>query len=202
VPVADTIPYPWPFDGEPGLAPARCALVLVGLQEHWRRLDDTDAISRAVVLADTLRARGVLVVWVRSARDGHARRPATDLPVLDSAGAAFVVEPGAEDLVIATGTHDAFLDTSLHTWLRALGRDHLVFAGLAAETVLDSTLRSANDRGYECLTLHDLAVPFDPGTGRRALHSITMSGGIFGAVGSTTDLVAALCDPLQEETAP
>ena len=39
MPVPDTIPYPWPYDDEAGLAPRRCALVLVGLQEQWRGLD-------------------------------------------------------------------------------------------------------------------------------------------------------------------
>jgi nicotinamidase-related amidase len=147
----------------------------------------------------------VLVVWVVARRDDHARRPAPDLPACEAAGAALLARPEPGDLIVDTTTHDGFLDTPLDAQLRARGRDHLVFAGLAAETVLDSTLRSANDRGYECLTLLDLAVPFEPETGGRALASITMSGGIFGAIGRSTALVAALGDPtpgdpLQEET--
>ena len=54
------------------------------------------------------------------------------------------------------------------------------------------TVRSANDRGYECLTLSDATAPLDGATGARELHSVTMSGGIFGAVGTSDGLLAAL----------
>jgi nicotinamidase-related amidase len=53
-------------------------------------------------------------------------------------------------------------------------------------------VRSANDRGYECLTLTDATAPLDAGTGARELRSITMSGGIFGAIGTATSLLDAL----------
>jgi nicotinamidase-related amidase len=67
-----------------------------------------------------------------------------------------------------------------------------VFVGYGAEAAVDSTLRSANDRGYECLTLIDAVAPFDPDTGRHALSSITMSGGIFGAIATTDAFIDAL----------
>ncbi len=73
----------------------------------------------------------------------------------------------------------------------------MLLAGFASELLLDSTLRSANDRGYECLTLSDAVAPFDPDVGERALASITMSGGIFGAVGTTAAVLDALCVPAQ-----
>jgi nicotinamidase-related amidase len=192
VPVADTIPYPWPYDDEAGLAPSRCALVIVGLQERWRLLDTDSAVERIVALAEILRSRGVLVVHVRHARLPWRRRPGVDLPTSGDPDVAPLLAPAAADVVIEASTHDGFIDTTLDAHLRAHGRDHLVLVGLAAETLLDSTLRSANDRGYECLTLRDLAIPFDPATGERALASITMSGGIFGAIGSTDAVVAAL----------
>jgi nicotinamidase-related amidase len=200
VPVADTIPYPWPYDAESGLAPSRMALVLVGVQAQWRALDTDRAVERMRAVAYTLRLRGVLVVHVRHAAVTPPRRPGDDLPMAGDASAALLLLPGHCDLVVAAATHDGFLDTTLDAQLRAHGRDHLLLAGLAAETVVDSTLRSANDRGYECLTLHDLAVPFDPATGARALASITMSGGIFGAIGSSDAVLAAVGDPIPEET--
>jgi nicotinamidase-related amidase len=55
-----------------------------------------------------------------------------------------------------------------------------------------STLRSANDRGYECLTIADACLAADTETQRGAISSIEMSGGIFGAVGSTDAVIAAL----------
>ena len=63
------------------------------------------------------------------------------------------------------------------------------------ETAVYSTLGAANDRGYECLALADASAFHDAGVGPRALASITMSGGIFAAVGTTS----ALCDALLEE---
>ena len=58
-----------------------------------------------------------------------------------------------------------------------------------------STLATGNDRGYECLALADASAAHDPAVGARALNSITMSGGIFAAVGTTT----ALCDALVKD---
>jgi nicotinamidase-related amidase len=69
-------------------------------------------------------------------------------------------------------------------------------AGYGAEATVDSTLRSANDRGYECLVLTDAVAPFHDALGARALASVTMSGGIFGAIGTSADLLGALATPV------
>jgi nicotinamidase-related amidase len=69
---------------------------------------------------------------------------------------------------------------------------YVVLAGLASELTVDSTVRTLNDRGHECLVLTDACAPVDRGLGRHAHASLTMSGGIFGALGTTTDLLAAL----------
>jgi nicotinamidase-related amidase len=198
--VDDTIPYPWPFDGDVGLDARRAALVVCGLQQHWVS-PEAPAVVTITGLADELRALGVLVAFVRHARIASASRPGGDLPVVDTTGAALAWLPPAGDLVIDAHAHDGFLGSRLEAELRAARRDHLLFAGFAAETLVDSTLRSANDRGFECLTLEDAVVPFDPVTGARALVSVTMSGGIFGAVGSSRAVVAAYGAPAQEEIA-
>ena len=67
-----------------------------------------------------------------------------------------------------------------------------MLGGLGAEITVDSTLRSANDRGYECLALTDACAPLDPSSAPTRCSSIDMSGGIFGAVGTTS----AVLDPL------
>jgi nicotinamidase-related amidase len=191
LPVLDSTPYPWPYDDPDGLDPARGALVLTGVQRCWAALDTTDVLDRITALASALRDVGVLVVHVRHARTGTAVRPGADLPLVTDLSAALLLAPAPTDLVIEATTHDGFLDTPIDAELRARRRDHLLFAGLAAETVLDSTLRSANDRGYECVTLTDAAAPFDPKIGARALSSITMSGGIFGAIATTHGVAVA-----------
>jgi biuret amidohydrolase len=196
--VEDTIPYPWPFDGGAGLVPERAALVVCGLQHHWTTADGA-ATATIIRLADTLRRRGVLVVLVRHARAAGARRAAPDLPAIGAPGAHLATEPQPDDVVVDTHTHDGFLGSRLEAELRARRRDHLLVGGFGAETMVGSTLRSANDRGFECLTLSDASFPIDTHTGERELASITMSGGIFGAVGSTRAVVAAYGASVEEE---
>ena len=57
---------------------------------------------------------------------------------------------------------------------------------------MHSTMRSANDRGYECLLVVDACAPLDPDLVPPAISMVEMSGGIFGAVGTTAPVLAAL----------
>jgi len=189
--VTGTDPYPWPYDAADGLRPDRLALVVDGAQARWAS-DATELLEHIDVVARTLRAEGVLVVFVRHARPSTTRRRRDDLPVEHSRAWELAWTPDPRDLVVDSPGCDGFLSGRLDFELRARGRDHLLFAGLASEVLVDSTLRSANDRGYECLTLRDLVHPFHPDTGERVLASVTMSGGIFGAVGSSDAVLAAL----------
>ena len=52
-------------------------------------------------------------------------------------------------------------------------------------------MRSANDRGYECLLVADATTAIDPDVTPRALSMVEMSGGIFGAIGYTGAVTAA-----------
>ena len=86
---------------------------------------------------------------------------------------------------------------------RAAGRDHLLLAGFGLEAPVHSTLRSANDRGYECLLLLDACAPLDPSLTPASRSMIEMSGGIFGAVGTVGALLGALdLPPLVPDTSP
>ncbi len=53
-------------------------------------------------------------------------------------------------------------------------------------------MRSANDRGYECLLVVDACAPLDPDLVAPATSMVEMSGGIFGAIGTTDPVLAAL----------
>jgi biuret amidohydrolase len=170
-----TSPYPWPYDG--GLDPRRLALVVVGAQGWWaeRTVDPAGALEAVERMAKVVRDAGGTVVAVR--RDG-AGPP--------------VFEPAAGDVVLGCTGMSGFAGGPLDLHLRAAGLDHVALGGLGLETALYSTMGGANDRGYECLALADAAAPHDRAAGERALSSITMSGGIFGAVGTTSDLVDLL----------
>jgi nicotinamidase-related amidase len=193
--VPDTDPYPWPYDAVPGetFDPTRLALLVCGAQEHWREGPSTEAaLTRVDRIAPAVRAAGGILVWIRHGRDPVAARTHRHLPAVDEHGYAALRAAAPGDLVIEARGYDGFRSGRLDDALRAARRDRLAFAGLAGEVLVDSTLRHANDRGYECLTLADAVAPLDPATGARALDSVTKSGGIFGAVGTTSALLAAL----------
>ncbi|RZI92158.1 MAG: isochorismatase family protein, partial [Microbacterium sp.] len=64
--------------------------------------------------------------------------------------------------------------------------------GAGLETCVHSTMRSANDRGLECLLVLDACVAYDPDLVAPARSQVEMSGGIFGAVGDTSAVLDAL----------
>jgi nicotinamidase-related amidase len=107
-------------------------------------------------------------------------------------GDELAVRPAPADAVVdATGV-DGFFGSNLDALLRRWGCTHLAMAGFGLEGPVHSTLRSANDRGYECLLLADACAAMGEQTRRGALSTVTMSGGIFGAVGTVADLAALL----------
>jgi nicotinamidase-related amidase len=166
-----TTPYPWPYDGR--LDPARFALVVVGAQGWWaaRTSESASVLDTLERTAKVVRDAGGVVVVVHRAGAGEPMFPAA-----------------AGDEVLGCTGMSGFAGGPLDLRLRALGRDHLAVGGLGLESAVYSTLSGANDRGYECLALADASAPHDAHAGERALSSITMSGGIFGAVGTTSDL--------------
>lgn len=188
-------PYPWPYDRGPGEAidARRLAVVVAGWQPFWlERVAgpvDLGVVLRAV---DDLRAAGSVVLWVRHGAPGGSRRRPTHLPTVGSSGWELLSVPAEADVVVDTPGFDAFLVEWTDLELRRRGRDRLVMAGLGTEGPVSATTRSANDRGYECLTATDLVAHHDPLTGAAQLSSTCMSGGIFGAVGRAADLLAEL----------
>ena len=64
--------------------------------------------------------------------------------------------------------------------------------GSRLEGAVHSTMRSANDRGYECLLLSDCTGATDVGNYEAALKMVTMQGGVFGAVATSEALLASL----------
>lgn len=192
--VPATEPYPWPYDGE--LDPARFALVVAGAQQAWveRSLDAERVTGTLVQVATRLRQVGGLVVVLRHART--ARRRAPSLPPARTDSAWLSVPPiSIADVIVDAGGIDGFHASNLDDTLRARGVDHLVIGGFGHEAAVDSTLRSANDRGYECLLLTDAVASFEPALRAHAFASVAMSGGIFGALGTSSALLTALPRP-------
>ncbi len=188
--VCATNPYPWPYDGS--LCAHTTALVVCGAQ---RRLVDAAPDGAAIAerlasLAESLRPLGARVVWVRHGTRS-ARRGLDILPERGSDGWELAVSPDPADVVVDAGGWDGSFASDLDDVLRAACRA-VVLGGVASELTVDSTVRTLNDRGHECLVLTDGCAPLDADLGDRAHHSLTMSGGIFGALGTIANLTAAL----------
>ena len=194
----DSQPYPWPFDGGDAKAidASRTMVLACGMQQHWLDLAMQGAEATAVHICDFVdrcRVGGVAVMWIRHgrARGGHRSIDRT-LPAVGSEAWSLIALPEPDDIVIDTPGHDAFLVGWTDVELRGRGVDKLVLVGIGTETTVNGTLRSANDRGFECVTLTDAVAHHGCETGAAALSSITMSGGIFGAIGTTVDLLREL----------
>ena len=86
----------------------------------------------------------------------------------------------------------AFYATDLDLVLRTNGITHIVLTGITTDVCVHTTMREANDRGYECLLLSDCTGATDVGNYEAALKMVTMQGGVFGAVATSAQLLEAV----------
>jgi nicotinamidase-related amidase len=76
--------------------------------------------------------------------------------------------------------------------LRTRAITHLILTGITTDVCVHTTLREANDRGYECLLLEDCTGATDFGNYQAAIKMIKMQGGVFGSVSDSRKFAAAL----------
>jgi nicotinamidase-related amidase len=91
----------------------------------------------------------------------------------------------------------SFYATDLDMVLRTAGIRNIVLTGITTDVCVHTTMRDANDRGYECVLLEDCCGATDPGNHQAAIEMIKMQGGVFGAVSDSSKLLAALCPTTQ-----
>jgi biuret amidohydrolase len=100
--------------------------------------------------------------------------------------------PVEGEAVIDKPGKGSFYATDLDMLLRRKGIQNIVLAGITTDVCVHTTMREANDRGFECLLLSDCTGATDYQNYLSSLQMIKMQGGVFGAVSDSKSFIAAI----------
>jgi biuret amidohydrolase len=114
--------------------------------------------------------------------------------VLGEPGNGIIPElaPLPGELVIPKPGKGAFYNTNLEFLLKTHNISHLLIAGVTTEVCVQTTLREANDRGYECLLIEDATESYFPEFKQATLEMVRAQGGIVGWTTTADCAIAAL----------
>ena len=179
--------------------------------------NDVSELRRAIAPTRSLlkQARAAALTIIHT-REGH-RPDLADLPPAKKARGrlpAGIGDPGPMGRILVRGEpgHDiipelyplpgepvvdkpgkgAFFATDLDAMLKNRGITQLIVCGVTTEVCVNTTVREANDRGYDCVVVADCVGSYFPEFQEMGLRMIKAQGGIFGWVASSDAVIAAL----------
>ena len=114
--------------------------------------------------------------------------------VLGEPGNTIIPElaPLPDEAVIAKPGKGAFYNTNLAELLQQQAITHLLITGVTTEVCVQTTMREANDRGYECLLIEDATASYFPEFKQSTLEMVRAQGGIVGWTATTENAIASL----------
>ncbi|GFE67910.1 cysteine hydrolase family protein [Chroococcus sp. FPU101] len=102
------------------------------------------------------------------------------------------LKPLNNEIIITKPGKGAFYATSLQEHLQNQQITHLMITGVTTEVCVQTTMREANDRGYECLLVEDGTESYFPFFKQATLEMVRAQGGIVGWTAHSTDIISAL----------
>ena len=116
--------------------------------------------------------------------------------ILGEPGNDFIPElaPLQGETVLSKPGKGAFYATDLDRILRRAGVTHLIVGGVTTEVCVQTTMREANDRGYECLLVEDATESYFPEYKRAVFEMVRAQGGIVGWTTTCNHVISALED--------
>lgn len=96
------------------------------------------------------------------------------------------------EVIIDKPGKGSFYATDLDLILSVKGIRNILLTGITTDVCVHTTMRDANDRGYECLLLSDCTGATDYGNHLAALHMVKMQGGVFGSVADSAAVLKTL----------